>query len=152
MVYSPLLRRKLNMAKKVTKIYAMPGYTQYSVAIPFLNGASTLRVNFSDAMMDAYNTPMAKAEIKTPIYQEVIEGSALFKSGKIILLREVVEDADVANGDESKKMEYADVKNYQQARGILMRQHGISIDLLQGKEAILREAENANVSFPNLKP
>lgn len=150
MVYSPLLRRKLNMAKKVIKVYAVPGCTQCSMVIPFLGGLNTLRVNFGDAVMDAYNVPLAKAEIKTQVYQEAIENSAQFKSGKIVLLREIGGEAPEDKEDE-RMTEYADVKSLQKARDILMRQHGVELSLLQNKESILREAERANVSFPNVK-
>ncbi len=134
----------------VKKVYGMPGVAESSVTIPMFGGRTSLRVSFRGGVMDGFGRAVAKCVVGNAMYQHAIERSEYFRSGRIVLLS--TKEEHPAGRPERDSAEYPSVKNDQAARMVLMKRFGVGVERLQDRAAILRTAEECNVSFPNLKP
>lgn len=156
-------------------IYGVYGMVEWSTLIP--TGGSNLRIDFTNGSISTRGIDPATFTTDIAAVQAAIENSPKFKSGKIkkiksFVIGEVPEEtakeekensvaSDALNGsstdaDNSKvdtnegESKYAEVKNSQQARAILMDEpYNIPLADLGNKQAILGKAAELNVVFPN---
>lgn len=77
---------------KVKKTYGAKGLVEWQARIPA--GKSHLTINFSGGTVTAYGITPAIYATDNPVFQAIIEHSAYWREGKIILVRSVELDAE----------------------------------------------------------
>lgn len=81
--------------------------------------------------------------------QKAIENSNAFKKGLIVTPGGAIANTDVKSTDEPKS--YPDITDFQEAADILKKEYGVAHQSVRSPEAILKKAQELNVSFPDLK-
>lgn len=137
---------------KAKKTYGIHGLLEWHGTI-HSNGLK-MRVDFTNGSTTAYGVAPATFVTKDELTQNIIEHSEEFKSGRIKLIRTLVleEDKKAAPAAADKKpdvKEYPDVTKTQEARDILVNNHGVT-QPINSKADAKRIAAELNVSFPNL--
>ncbi|MBO7280546.1 MAG: hypothetical protein J6V00_05205 [Bacteroidaceae bacterium] len=136
------------MAKKT---YGVKGLIEWHALIPF--GKSAMSVKFTGGTLSGYGISPAKFTTSDKIAQSVIENSALFKSGKIMLMAVYEEPGDKAGALADKKAE-TKVKLYEvkvasidDAKEYLMEKFKISWTKLRTQDAIMQAGKANGVQF-----
>lgn len=84
----------INIVKMIRKTYGVSGLMDWTTQIKA--GKGSVSVHFTGGALTAYGVTPAKFSTSNPFFQNVIEGSEQFQSGRIELLGEMeVADEDV---------------------------------------------------------
>ena len=81
--------------------------------------------------------------------QKAIENSNAFKNGFIITPKGATVDTNIESANEPKS--YPGVADFQEAADILKKEYSVAHQSVRSPEAILKKAQELNVSFPDLK-
>lgn len=129
----------------MTKKYIISGYIEYSMVLKGKNGY--IRCHFEKGAVSGLGYRAAAFTTDKEEVQETIENSDKFKNGTI-KLAEVYGDPKPAEVETLNA--FPDVTNIQSARAVLEGM-GVSIERLQTKADVLKQAKEQNISFPNWK-
>lgn len=165
----PILKEK--KMKKQLKTYSIMG--QISCSMVFRMRMLRFRINFDGGSLTSQGVIPAIYKTSDPLIQHVIEQSSRYKNGTISIQsvvdlaedipeNEVVDESDLdvtpasvkeaSSEGGSDKTEYPEITNFQSAKSILMsKPYNVPLSELQTKEALIKKAEELNVSFPNMK-
>lgn len=147
-----------------TKKYGATGLMEWMCSIAV--GGASFSFPFTGGMLNGYGMTPATYVTSNPVYQRIIEDSGYFRSGKIRLLSSSGAEAEPGRPGKAAEepvpveastaepaggtVEYAEVKNSQQAKAVLMGQpYRVALPELSNKESILRKAKELGVAFPN---
>ena len=133
----------------VTKKYGTVGLMEWVCSINV--GQAHFSFHFSGGMLNGYGMTPATFTTSNAVQQYIIENSEHFRRGKIKLLATYGEEEKPKTTEKPKETaQYADVKNSQQAKAVLMAEpYNIPLSELGNKESILAAAKKAGVTFPN---
>lgn len=136
------------------KIYAIKGVVERYICVPFGKGSATL--HFKGGALDSAVSRDATLTTSNLAEQMLIENLPQFKKG-VIKIQKVIQNnpkpAEVfpeTNIQSAPAEVFPDVTNLQSARAVLEGM-GVSIERLQTKADVLKQAKEQNVSFPNWK-
>ena len=132
-----------------TKIYKLNQKKNVAIFdIPVNNGKMMVTFTFKDANQFMANMP-ARCTLRGEFYQNLLESTAMFKSG-VIKLERVIDDSPkkkVAD-DEPQKQQIDSITSPDQAIEYVFNTWGIVVK--NGKQAA-KIASQKGVEFPNLK-
>lgn len=154
------------------KTYGVNGLMEWEALIP--SGKSTLAVPFTGGTLTGYGVTPALYSTDNPIFQQIIERSDYFKSGRIKIIRTVeTEDpaprrapvaTPVAPPKESPAQETAEtaaddggdvrrveVTDRSMAKSYLMENYGLSANTLRSRAEIERAAKARGIEFVGLE-
>ena len=126
------------------KIYAIKGVVERYICVPF--GKGTVTLYFKGGALDSAMSRDATLTTSNLAEQMLIENLPEFKKGVIKIQKVIQNDPKPAEFEPSNA--YPDVTNIQSARAVLEGM-GVSIERLQTKADVLKQAKDQNVSFPN---
>lgn len=143
----------------VKKTYGVKGMIEWHALIPFGKG-STMKVDFTGGTLTGYGISPAKFTTGNKMVQDIIERSAYYKTGKIILMNvydmggpveppKKKADAKPAKKDEEGGIvpkEEITVSSIEDAREIL-KERGISWTKLKTEEGVIAMAKSLNIEF-----
>lgn len=129
------------------KIYAIKGVVERYICVPFGKGSATL--HFKGGALDSAMSRDATLTTSNLAEQMLIENLPEFKKGVIKIQKVIQNNPKPAEVVETSNA-FPDVTNIQSARAVLEGM-GVSIERLQTKADVLKQAKEQNVSFPNWK-
>ena len=127
------------------KIYAIKGVVERYICVPFGKGSATLY--FKGGALDSAMSRDATLTTSNLAEQMLIENLPEFKKG-VIKIQKVIQNTPKPAEVETLNA-FPDVTNIQSARAV--EGMGVSIERLQTKADVLKQAKEQNVSFPNWK-
>lgn len=157
------------------KVYGVYGMVEWSTLIPA--GGGNIRIDFTNGCLSTRGIDPATFSTDNLAVQVAIENSPRFRGGKIKLVSKYVigETKDSVLEEKSKtrsessesdfenketvvdsggerSVPFAEVKNSQQAKAVLMESpYNVPLAELGSKSAIQEKAAELNVVFPNWK-
>ena len=131
------------------KTYGVPGKIETVMVLKA--GQNDVVVNFKGGSIVDFARKPASYSTTNPIYQAIIENSAQFKRGEIVLLGtiEVGGASHAAAAKKSGVKEYPEVTGTQKAIEVL-KSLGADTTSVKTKADAKRIAAELNISFPNL--
>ena len=129
------------------KEYAIKGIVERFVSVPL--GKGTITFHFEGGALDSALSRPAIFSTTNPVEQAIIESLPEFKKGVITLFRTYGEKVK-SNENTRDANTFPDVTNIQSARAVL-NEMGVPIEALQTKAAVIKQAEEKGVKFPNWK-
>lgn len=128
------------------KIYAIKGIVERYICVPFGKGSATL--HFKGGALDSAMSRDATLTTSNLAEQMLIENLPEFKKG-VIKIQKVIQNTPKPAEVETSNA-FPDVTNIQSARAVL-ESLGVSIERLQTKADVLKQAKEQAISFPNWK-
>lgn len=133
------------------KTYGVPGKIETVMVVK--SGNNDVVINFRGGSIVDFARKPASYSTTNPVYQAIIENSAQFKRGEIILLG-VIEIGDEkpaskAPADGKVIKEYPEITKTQEAIEVL-KEYGVDSAEVKTKADAKRFAAENNISFPNL--
>lgn len=140
---------------KVLKVYAVKSLMEWHCEI--VSGGVKFHFAFADGMTSSQGVTPARYKTTNPVFQSIIEHSHYFKSGKIILEKRVVLEADtlaVANETQPKaatpSIEKVEVSCLDDAKDYLNEKFNVDRRKLSSSNAIMECAKAHNIEFVGL--
>lgn len=140
---------------KVLKVYAVKSLMEWHCEI--VSGGVKFHFAFADGMTSSQGVTPARYKTTNPVFQSIIEHSHYFKSGKIILEKRVVLEADApaaANDAQPQAatptIERIEVFCLDDAKDYLNEKFNVDRRKLSSSKAIMECAKVHNVEFVGL--
>lgn len=156
----------------IMKTYGVNGLMEWEALIP--SGKITLAVQFTGGTLTGYGVTPALFSTDNPIFQQIIERSNYFKSGRIKIIRTVETEAPaplrspvatpVAPPKESPAQDTAamvdgdggdvrrvEVTDRSMAKNYMMDNYGLSPNTLRSRAEIERAAKARGIEFVGLE-
>lgn len=152
--------------RSMIKTYGARGMAEWVALIRV--GRAAIQVPFTGGTKAGYTMTPATYKTSSPVFQQIIEDSDYFKSGKIFLMKKVVTDEDtqevaaktekpkaeaaapVSSGQE-KELEKISVSDRGEAKAYLMEHFNLSAGTLRTKADIERYGKAHGVEFVGLE-
>lgn len=138
----------------ITKTYGAVGLLDYQAEIPV--GRAKMVVNFSGGAITGYGIAPAEHTTSDPLVQSVIENSAAFKRGRIILMRttgqqEAATGAQpAATAQDNAQKKTVEVSCIDDAKAWLMQTFGIAARDLRSTKQITDAAAARGITFTGI--
>ena len=110
-------------------------------------GKSTFSFHFSGGTLTGYGVTPAFFETDNALYQQVIEHSDYFKRGKIQLLGEEGEEAEIEEGAREATLETVNMPTVKDARQFLIDGYKADASKLLRKDDVVRYGRSKGIVF-----
>ena len=140
---------------KVLKVYAVKSLMEWHCEI--VSGGVKFHFAFTDGMTSSQGVTPARYKTTSPVFQNIIEHSHYFKSGKIILEKRVVLESDAPveahetqPKDSTANIEKVEVSCLDDAKDYLNEKFNVDRRKLSSSKAIMECAKAHNIEFVGL--
>lgn len=137
--------------KRGLVVYGVDGIMEWNAVIPI--GGAKVNVPFKYGSYNGYGTSSACYRTEDTFFQQVIENSKFFATGKIFIIKDCRIDENLIDEQESESEEKeivlseVEVSSREDAKQYLMDNFGFTAKALKSKDSIIAAAKANGIVF-----
>ena len=129
----------------MTKVYGVKGLMEWNALIPV--GKSFLRVHFTDGSLSGYGVSPAVYRTSDEFTQQLIEGSDLFKRGKIYLVATYGDQPEKKENSVVSNLKEMEFSSYEAAKEYLAEEYEVSRVKMRSNVAVIEQGKAVGINI-----